>query len=606
MSHRPLTSPVIKLADLGLERRGPARFALDLETMCRRSGATSRDAHPGKISNISMTGLAVSIPWRFEEGSELTLDMPETPQTVAGLLHVRVMNVRALAVDSWLHGCVFVGHSSGGDMTAAFRFKWGKPIERERRALLRYPFAVPATARAVTAALNEAWTGTTYDISAGGLRLSANAGVKPGTLLTIKVQADASAGARTLMARVMHASSGPSGWELGCMFNNRLAHDELQALLKEGLARSQKQSKGKPDATAALKLALADQIERNLLGDAQRTVTELLRLRPKDPDGLAAREFLECLLSPLPSSAEARCLRGHRASVNAVTFYAGGRYAISAGGVDDEMQRDLDNSVRFWDLAAGFELHTFTGHKTPVTGISVPQRGTRALTASKCSSIFLWDVERRAVIRQFELHGRGTNCAAISSGGKWALTGCEDAILRIWDADLGRCLRRFSGHEGPITACVFLPDDHAAVSASMDRTIRIWTFDSAHRHAVLSGHSKGVLSLALSADGRHVISGSADNTVRIWNLLTRSEVARLEGHENVVNAVAFSPSGKRIASASADNTIRLWDIERAEEIGCLTGHTASVRCIAFSPDGRRLLSGSSDHTVRLWDLPDEK
>lgn len=601
MTDRPPLSSVVSRSQ---ERRGLARYPFEMEAACRRAGGSSREAEPGKVCNISAYGLGLTLARRFEAGNELSLDLHDTPRTLAGTLHVRVMNVREIEPGSWLHGCAFVSHRAGGDMQAAFRAKLSRPPGRERRGLLRYPFVVPATARPLTAALTHSWPGTTYDLSAGGLRIAANSPVNAGTLLTVKLQADAAAGVRTLMARVMHASAAAAGgWDLGCMFPTRLSPDELHALLKEGWSRNR--PKKEPDPIALLKLTLADQIERNHLAEARCTVAELLRLRPNDPDGVAARDFLEDLLAPTLPTAEVRCLKGHKTSVNAVAFYANGRFAISGGGVDDELQRDTDHSIRFWDLGAGFEVHTFSGHRSPICGIAVASRGSRALTASRCGMLLLWDVERRAVIRQFEMHGRGTNCIALSGGGKWALSGYDDTLLRLWDADRGRCMRRFKGHEGSITACAFLGDDHTGVSASMDRTVRIWTLDATQRQTVLQGHTKGVLCLAAAADGRYVVTGGADNTVRIWNVASPAEVQRLEGHENVVNAVAVSPDGARIASASADNTVRIWDAKKAVQIGCFSGHTQSVKSVAFSSDGDLLLSAGSDQTVRLWDVTGE-
>jgi WD40 repeat protein len=596
--------PVSSADSRSWERRILARFPFEMEAVCHRTGGTAR-AQPGKVCNISAHGLGLRLARRFEAGTELSLDLNDTPKSVAGTLHVRVMNVRETEPGCWLHGCAFVSHGAGADMEAAFRAKLGRPPGKERRGLLRYPFVVPATARPVTAALTQSWTGTTHDISAGGLRVAARSPIYAGTLLTVKLQAAAEGGARTLMARVMHASAVAAGsWDLGCMFPTRLSPDELHLLLKEGWSRN-RGKKAPPDAIATLKLALADQIERNHLADARRTVAELLRLRPNDPDGVAARDFLDDTLPPTLPTAEVRCLKGHKTSVNAAAFYANGRFAISGGGVDDDLQRDTDHSIRFWDLSAGFEVHCFSGHRSPICGIAVAQRGTRALTASRCGMLLLWDVERRTVIRQLEMHGRGTNGVAISAGGKWALGGSDDALLRLWDADRGLCLRRFKGHDGPVTACAFLGDDHTGVTASMDRTVRIWTLDATQRQNTLQGHTKGVLCLAVATDNKHIISGSADNTVRIWNVASFAEVQRLEGHENVVNAVAISPDGSRIASASADNTVRIWDANKGIQIGCLSGHTQSVKCVGFSPDGRLLISAGSDQTVRLWDVAAE-
>jgi hypothetical protein len=598
------------------DRRGLVRYAFQLDVFCRAVGASAKEACRAKVSNVSQYGLGLVIPKPFAVGGVLSVEIADTPQSLPGSLLVRVVNARLMEQGQWLHGCAFVSHGRGDDMQAAFRVKLDRPPGRERRRMLRYPLNVPAVGRALTASLKDNWNGTTQDISAGGLRIASSAPVDAGTLLTIKVQTADKAAARSLMARVMHAAATDTGWNLGCVFPSRLSPDELGVLLKEGWARGHVAS---ADPTATLKLALANQIERNALDDARRTIAELLKIFPKDPDALAAREFLVTLAMPTPPPMPAvvapppaarpaaggnKVFGRHKSSVNTVAFCGDGRYVLTGGGVDDPlMQNEADYIVRFWDLLSGMEIHGYTGHHAPVIGVAVARRGSRAVSASRCGTVFLWDVERRQVIRQFEKVAGGLNCIAISSQGRWVLGGGDDGVLRLWDADLSRCTRRYRGHEGPITSCAFLPNDHVGVSGGKDQTVRLWNLDSTYKSDTLKAHTKAVLCVAASADGRRVASGSADNTIRTWDVITKVPARTFEGHANVVNAVAFSPDGRSILSASADNSIRQWDIATARETACFSGHSQSVKCVCYAPDGSRFLSGSSDQEVRVWELP---
>lgn len=600
-------TPTAMLDPLEGERRTLARYHFLLDARCHTI-AGAKDMAPARICDISARGLGLLMGQRYEPGSLLSLELPDTPQSIPSTLLVRVANVRERKGVGWIHGCAFASHLNGNDMQAAFRVVLSKPPSFERRTLLRYQLAIGATGRSISSAMKYAWEGNTLDISAGGIALVINKRIDSGTLLTIKLQSPAEGDSRALMARVLHARTrGNGGWMHGCSFPSKLREDELKAILKIGWA----QARTRPTPTSAaapqsrletLKLALADHIESNSLDQARGIIAAVLEISPTDPDALATLSFIESFLDPPAPIGEVRRFKGHRSSVNCVAFSTSGLHVMSGSGLDDDLQKDEDRSIRFWDVDKGYEIFCYHGHKSPITSVAFARRGSRALSAGRCGTISLWDVERRCILRQFDKHGLGVNSVAFSTLGRWALSGGDDMRVRLWDADYGRCMRRFAGHTGAVSSVVFFPDERTAASGSVDGSIRLWNLEAQHKQICIE-YGKPVLSLAVSADGRHLLSGGADNTIRLWDVASRAELRRFIGHLNVVNSVAFSPDGRWVLSGSADNTVRLWDLQTGREILCLTGHEQSVKCVAFAPDGQHAISASADQTMRLWRLP---
>jgi hypothetical protein len=105
----------------------------------------------------------------------------------------------------------------------------GPPAE-ERRASARYAADLDAACRAVAAARPDAWRARVFNISAAGVGLVLGRRVEPGTLLALDLPNPASGCARTLMARIIHATPGPGGtWLVGGSFLRRLDADVLRA-----------------------------------------------------------------------------------------------------------------------------------------------------------------------------------------------------------------------------------------------------------------------------------------------------------------------------------------------------------------------------------------
>lgn len=588
---------------LEADRRALARYHLNLEAACHSIAAGGKDMHPARVCDVSARGIGVLLGRRHEPGSLLSLELQDGPQTIQGTLLVRVANVRERKGTGWLHGCAFASHLNGNDMQAAFRVILSRPPAFERRILLRYQFAMGATGRAISTSAKEPWAGTTQDISAGGIALVMDKRLQAGSLITIKLQSQTELFTRALMARVLHARArDKGGWVHGCSFPSKLREDELQTILRVGWTEVHGDKPYATQRLEALKLALADQIERNALDEARGTIAAVLELDPGDPDALAAGAFLDSFVEPPAPLCEVRQFKGHKSSVNTAAFSVSGQLIMSGSGIEDDLQLDEDRSVRFWDVDKGYETFNFHGHKSPITSVAFAQRGARALSADRTGTINLWDIERRRVLRQFERYA-GVTSLAFSVQGRFVLSGGDDRLVRLWDADFGRCMRYFKAHTAEVTSVIFLPDERSAASAGMDSTIRLWNLEAQHKHACLDGHDKGVMTLACSADGKLLLSGSADNSIRLWDLASKSQVRRFDGHSNVVNSVALSPDGKWVLSGSADNSVRLWELETGRELLSFNGHAQSVKCVAFAPDGRHALSASADHTIRLWDLP---
>jgi len=93
------------------------------------------------------------------------------------------------------------------------------------------PVGLEAFCRSVAAVKDDPWPARVRDLSAGSIGLLLTRRFEPGTLLVIELEKKAQSLSHTLVGRVVHATQSTNGWMVGCTLANKIADDDLQALL---------------------------------------------------------------------------------------------------------------------------------------------------------------------------------------------------------------------------------------------------------------------------------------------------------------------------------------------------------------------------------------
>ena len=96
----------------------------------------------------------------------------------------------------------------------------------------RRPTGLEAFCRSVAAVKDDPWPARVRDLSSGSIGLVLTCRFEPGTLLVIELEKKTQSLTHTLVGRVVHATAQTNGgWMIGCTLANKIAEDDLQALL---------------------------------------------------------------------------------------------------------------------------------------------------------------------------------------------------------------------------------------------------------------------------------------------------------------------------------------------------------------------------------------
>jgi WD40 repeat protein len=203
---------------------------------------------------------------------------------------------------------------------------------------------------------------------------------------------------------------------------------------------------------------------------------------------------------------------GMTGSVESVSISPCGKFVL-AGGWD----------LTLWVAELGYPLRTFEGHTSDIISVAWSPDGRYAISGSSDETLMYWDIAAGEVLHTFTGHSGSVRAVCISRDGHYALSASSNiwgkpGRLRLWDLESGKNVRVFEGHQGPVSAVALTGDGHFAVSGSQDATVKLWDVSTGYCLRTLQGINSPVESLAISDDGRIALVGTQDGSVQTWNL----------------------------------------------------------------------------------------
>jgi hypothetical protein len=114
-----------------------------------------------------------------------------------------------------------------------------RPVALERRAWVRYASCPYAASYVLDVKTDVGWWAKIHDVSAGGVALSLDWRVKPGSILILEKLGGTGRPYRALTLRVAHTSPDPAGgWFVGCEFVRPLTDEDLEAFQQSAEAET--------------------------------------------------------------------------------------------------------------------------------------------------------------------------------------------------------------------------------------------------------------------------------------------------------------------------------------------------------------------------------
>ncbi len=240
----------------------------------------------------------------------------------------------------------------------------------------------------------------------------------------------------------------------------------------------------------------------------------------------------------------------------------------------------------------------------------------RFLAATNRGNVGIWDIQAGHQLLTLTGHTDDVSAVAYSPDSKYLITNSFDFTVRMFDLATGKerlQLKKTSNLETPIA---FTPDcTQIAYAIEPDESGKLFVYVQGlmsrrvlKKLLAATDGNTWVQDIAISPDKKQMVvaTSSMDDAtlfdVQVWDLETEKLVRHLKGHSTYVQAVAYSADGKTIATNSWDTTIRLWNAATGAELRVLKGHVGPVGEVEFFANDQLLLSQSFDSTSRIWNV----
>jgi WD40 repeat protein len=292
---------------------------------------------------------------------------------------------------------------------------------------------------------------------------------------------------------------------------------------------------------------------------------------------------------------------------------AAGRPAYTADG--KKLFAGREETIRTWDTAGWKEAERFKGVPCGRIGHLVISRDGRALaTAGRDHIVQVWDLAKGYRLKNFGGHRGVVLSVATSPDGKTVVSGGDDGSLCVWDCGTGKLRHRLVGHQWGVLSTAISPDGKMVatgdglpgLSCKEEATIRLWDLQRCVLIREFSAHANGVYGLAFSSNGKYLASCGGEDRVRLWDPDTGEERKQLHiaDRRAQVRSIAFSRDGKQLITGDTDGSVNLWQVETGKESGELRSEIGPVVFAALLPDASTLLSArlSAEGTIQVSDL----
>lgn len=280
-------------------------------------------------------------------------------------------------------------------------------------------------------------------------------------------------------------------------------------------------------------------------------------------------------LYELAAEREPKQFRAYRNAVSAVAFSPHGKTLASVGGqhlsAEESKDKDIDRTIRLWDVATGKETGQIKGQQTDVHTLLFTPDGQGILSVE--ALFILWEKD----------------------GGMSVLPNAA-TIASLWDTTTGKRLQTF-----PEGVFAFSPDGKHLLRSASDG-LHEWDLvaNKESRRWGDPSHNLCPASILYSPDGKRL--ASEGEVLHLWDVSTRKELHGIPGHRTSVRSLLFAPDGKRLVSIEDNRVLYLWETATGKPLATNPGGSkAGIIRHAFAQDGTTLMAVAQDGLVHVWD-----
>jgi WD40 repeat protein len=333
---------------------------------------------------------------------------------------------------------------------------------------------------------------------------------------------------------------------------------------------------------------------------------------------------------------EPRALRGHKTTVQKLSFSPDGKWLVSGGAYFGRglIAERSDDPAFLWNVSDASLPPSPLKGKGVAIGFAFANSSSWLAVLFSDGAVGVWNVGTTPSSASVLLSGPDLDAKtiAVDQRGNWLAIGYRNGTARIWSqATLLRNAKPviLAGHDDPVVRTLtFSPDGRWLVTTSTDtasdsgappttsRTARLWDLQalSPETRAIqleIRSTFHRVWEVEFSSDSKWLMMRAETPDLRVWRMPEHGAQAggftlrdRSVDDLDELTAATFSDDGRYIAAGSRRGALQIWRMELGAPVEwrALSNASTEVTSLSFSPNNTALFAGGRDGWVRVWSL----
>ncbi|KAI6655238.1 U3 small nucleolar RNA-interacting protein 2 isoform X2 [Oopsacas minuta] len=334
--------------------------------------------------------------------------------------------------------------------------------------------------------------------------------------------------------------------------------------------------------------------------DGFDSIGERLQQEALEQSGRLYRQLSDVIrIDPTPSHS----MGAHKGSITALVLSPDETVLFSAC---------KDAVLIKWDLRAAIRLTTFNDphrsnikqyHSSRILSLAVSSDGKLLASGGTECKVEIWNVSSCEHIHTFSGHKGAVTGLTFRRGSCDLYSASVDRTVKVWNAESLTYVETLFGHESAITGIDSLHAERAVTSGGLDRSLRVWKI--AEETQLLYQSSTSAIDCIKFVTKDMFVAGSQDGSIYLWGVTKKRPLfVQEKAHEGWISSLYAVSSSDVIISGSNDGYVRIWKLDQSKkslELIHSLPVTGFVNSILMTYNGDKLIIGAGrEHRLGRW------
>uniref|UniRef100_A0A8B9ZFL5 U3 small nucleolar RNA-interacting protein 2 n=1 Tax=Anas platyrhynchos TaxID=8839 RepID=A0A8B9ZFL5_ANAPL len=319
-------------------------------------------------------------------------------------------------------------------------------------------------------------------------------------------------------------------------------------------------------------------------------------------DVLEQKGRLQRLVAKEVSVPWGACCGGHQQPITCLVISPDDKFIFSAA---------KDGSIIKWEVESGKRLYVMPGGKKG-TGQHMGHTAqvlcmAYLVTGDRNKLILVWEAATCKRLHTFTGHRDAVSGLSFQKGTHQLYSASHDRSVKVWNVAENAYVETLFGHQDVITGLDSLSRECCVTSGGRDGTVRVWKIPE-ESQLIFYGHQGSIDCIQLINE-EHMVSGADDGSVALWGLTKKKPLALVrQSHgtqgENDLQQ-PYWVSGRWLLFATVTfGSVKLWKCGegfRKLEPLCDIPLVGFINSLKFSATGDFLVAGvGQEHRLGRW------